>query len=293
MNPDLSKLLEQWPFEPGKLTCRFITGPEGEPHVQIRIELGILQLHADGRPDGQRPHGFPSLLDYFEHLLDGPDDSPHHPLDGGPDAGPDLEPASDDPAGEPASEKHSLDPQTPGDDPTDRASQKRHLSPEDCRLLREEAELFYRRYIALLALEDYDRVVRDTTRNLRVLDLCQEYAQREDDRTILEDLRPYIVMTRTRAVASAALKDGEAKAAMLALDEGLEALRRIYSDSGRPQAFEKSTEVQSLRTMREGLAPKLPVSQKAELRSRLSRAIQEENYELAAILRDELKQLPD
>jgi protein-arginine kinase activator protein McsA len=39
------------------------------------------------------------------------------------------------------------------------------------------------------------------------------------------------------------------------------------------------------------LEAKLPISQKAELKQRLQRAIETENYELAAILRDELKQL--
>ncbi|MFN9976994.1 MAG: UvrB/UvrC motif-containing protein [Phycisphaerae bacterium] len=43
--------------------------------------------------------------------------------------------------------------------------------------------------------------------------------------------------------------------------------------------------------MRESLVPKLPVSQQSELRARLASAIESENYELAAILRDELKML--
>ena len=35
--------------------------------------------------------------------------------------------------------------------------------------------------------------------------------------------------------------------------------------------------------------PKLPASPEAELRDRMNRAIEQENYELAAILRDELR----
>ena len=48
--------------------------------------------------------------------------------------------------------------------------------------------------------------------------------------------------------------------------------------------------------MREALVPKLPASppsQAAELRRRLQRAIDQENYELAAILRDEIRLLAD
>jgi len=41
--------------------------------------------------------------------------------------------------------------------------------------------------------------------------------------------------------------------------------------------------------MKESLVPKLPASPEAELRDRMNRAIEQENYELAAILRDELR----
>jgi hypothetical protein len=212
-------------------------------------------MFADGRPDGERPHGHASLLEYYEVQLE-----------------------------------QEEEPEFAGEQSR---SDKLSLAPDDCRLLREEAAQYYQRYFALLALEDFERVVRDTTRNLRVLDLCQKYAQTEEDRNVLEQFRPYITMMRTRAMASQALKDNEPKAAIHALDEGLEALRSYFADSGRPQAFEQSSEVEMLKGMRDALVPKLPVSQKSELRQRLDKALEQENYELAAILRDELKQIKD
>ena len=57
--------------------------------------------------------------------------------------------------------------------------------------------------------------------------------------------------------------------------------------------FDASQEVQLLKNMRESLIPKLPVSQKSELKKRLTEALAAENYELAAILRDELAALKD
>src|SRR5262245_64616572 len=59
MNRDLSKLLREWPFQPGQITARIVTGEDGEPKVQVRLDLGIIQLNADGRPDGEKPFGFP------------------------------------------------------------------------------------------------------------------------------------------------------------------------------------------------------------------------------------------
>lgn len=250
MTMDLTKLLQDWTYEPGRINVRLITGDDGEPRIQVRLDLGILQMYADGRPDGQKPFGCESLLEHHEGRIDQHDQE--------------EEPAS-----------------------------RFTLSAEECRALREEAVQYYHRYMALLALEDYEGVVRDTARNLRVLDLCAKHAETEADRTALEQFRPYIMMVRARAMASQALKDNEPKVAIHAIDEGLEALRRYFSESGQPDLYEQSGEVQMLRGMRDALIPKLPVSQKSELRQRLALAIEKENYELASILRDELRLLKE
>jgi hypothetical protein len=256
-NPDISQLLREWSYEAGKLNVRLIQGEDGEPRVQMRLDLGVLQMHVEGRPDGERPFGFESLLEYYESLLDG------------------------------YAQEHGHTPTT-----TPGAEQSGFtLATEDCRLLREEAVQYYHRYMALLVLEDYEGVVRDTSRNLRVLDLCAKHATAQEDRAALEPFRAYITMMRARALASQALKDNEPKAAIHAIDEGLEALRQHFARSGEPGAFDASNEVQMLRGMREALVPKLPLSPRGELQKRLQRAIATENYELAAILRDELKQI--
>ncbi len=289
MNPDISKLLSDWPYESGRIVARAIDGEDGTQKVQVRLDLGIIQMNADGRPDGQRPFGHDSLLDYFEHQILRADDSEDRTR--------------------PSSERPRREEETPeepapegGEDESDTTRPRKggrdneagvRIAPDDCRLLREEAAQYYQRYLALLTLEDYDRVIRDTTRNLRVLDLCQSHAETEDDRAVLEQFRPYITLARTRALAGKALSDNEPKAALFSIDEGLEAMKKFFTEAGQPQAFDESEEVRMLKQMRESLLPKLPVSQKAELRERLAKAIEQENYELAAILRDELRQLKD
>ncbi|HVL38400.1 MAG TPA: UvrB/UvrC motif-containing protein [Fimbriimonadaceae bacterium] len=265
MSADLSRLLNEWPYEPGKLNVRLITGDDGEPRIQVRLDLGIIQMYTEGRPDGQKPYGYDSLLEYHEAKLD-----------------------------EIASGRESPLPEEAGEGETPKDGGSRFsLSPEECEELRSEAVQYYHRYMALLVLEDFEGVIRDTTRNLRVLDLCAQHAQTEADRAALEQFRPYITMMRANAMAKQALKDNEPKAALHAIDEGLDALRQYFAEQGEPQMFEESGEVEMLRGMREALVPKLPVSQKTELKLRLERAIEQENYELAAILRDELRMLKD
>lgn len=228
------------------MNVRMIEGEDREPRIQLRLDLGILQMRVSGRPDGVRPEGYESLLEFHEARLD------EHIAAQGSGAG-------------------------------------YVLNEEACRDLREEAVQYYHRYVCLMVLEDYDGVVRDTTRNLRVLDLCGKFGETESDRAVLEQFRPYITMMRARALASQALKDNEPKAAIHAIDQGLEALQRYFSDMDEPDMFDQSNEVQVLKGMRDALTPKLPISQGAELRARLQAALASENYELAAILRDELK----
>ena len=62
MNLDLNTLLEGWPHEPGQIRVRKIKGNDGKDKVQLRIDLGLIQMETVGRPDGLRPHGSESLL---------------------------------------------------------------------------------------------------------------------------------------------------------------------------------------------------------------------------------------
>lgn len=249
---DISHLLASWPHEPGKINARRIAGRDGRPKLQIRIDLGVLQMEMAGRPDGQRPQGFESLLEFHQDRLK-----------------------------RYLREADSLD------------AAGFVLTQDECRALREEAVQYYHRYVGLFALGEYVGVVRDTTRNITAFDFCRDYGQTDLDRTVLEQFRPPVLMMRARSAAEQAIAAGQPKQALAVLDEGLRELRTVFEDAGRIEAFEESNEAQLLRGMREALVPKLPASQKVELQERLRAAIDAENYELAAILRDELRLLDD
>jgi UvrB/uvrC motif len=66
MNFDLNNLLRDWPHEPGQIKVRKILGDDGKEKVQLRIDLGLIQMDTTGRPDGQKPHGCESLLTYHQ-----------------------------------------------------------------------------------------------------------------------------------------------------------------------------------------------------------------------------------
>src|SRR3982751_2702061 len=66
MSLDLSTIVREWPHEPGAIKVRKIVGLDGREKLQLRIDLGVLQMEMHGRPDGQRPHGAESLLAYHQ-----------------------------------------------------------------------------------------------------------------------------------------------------------------------------------------------------------------------------------
>ncbi len=59
---DISQLLVDWPYEPGRLQARRIHSTDGVARVQLRLNLGIVQMFPRGRPDGVRPHDRASFL---------------------------------------------------------------------------------------------------------------------------------------------------------------------------------------------------------------------------------------
>src|SRR5688500_11830894 len=106
LSKDILPLLKGWDYESGTINVRKINGIDGAPKLQMRLDLGLLQMEMNGRPDGVRPHGFESLLEFHENQL------AEHRRVNGSDLG-------------------------------------FHLSGEQCQMLREEALMYYQRYLSL------------------------------------------------------------------------------------------------------------------------------------------------
>jgi hypothetical protein len=78
---DLSNILEGWDYDPVGATARIITADDGRELIQLRLDLGVLQMEMQGRPDGRPPAGHDSYLDYHvqrlrAHAEAHPDDAP-------------------------------------------------------------------------------------------------------------------------------------------------------------------------------------------------------------------------
>ncbi len=62
MTQDLTEILEQWPYDP-EHTMRIIVAADGRSVLQVRLPLGLEQYELEGRPDGARPYGKPTVVD--------------------------------------------------------------------------------------------------------------------------------------------------------------------------------------------------------------------------------------
>lgn len=242
---DITPALKGWDYESGTINVRKVAGLDGLPKLQMRLDLGLLQMELTGRPDGARPHGCDSLLEYFESLL--------------------------------AEHRKRNDTELGF-----------HLTAEQCQALRDEAAMYYHRYLSLFVLGEFPGVVRDTARNLRVLDLCGRYAVDEQDQLVLEQYRPYILMMNARAEASILFKEKQYARALKSIDAGLKQIRAFFARFGQGEVFAQSNEVKVLRKFAREIRRKLPVDPVRRLEGKLTRAIRDERYEDAARFRDEI-----
>jgi len=82
MDFDISHILGIWDYKPGQVMVRRFKTKDGRELIQLRVDLGVLQMHATGRPDGKRPMGHDSWFDFYLDRLE-----EHRGQHGGEDEG--------------------------------------------------------------------------------------------------------------------------------------------------------------------------------------------------------------
>ena len=59
---DIDHILRKWTFDPSNVNVRLLELANREV-LQMRVDMGVLQLEIDGRPDGGRPDGATTYFD--------------------------------------------------------------------------------------------------------------------------------------------------------------------------------------------------------------------------------------
>jgi hypothetical protein len=233
----IDDILRSWPHDPEAVNVRIVKGDDGRSVLQMRLDMGLLQMELTGRPDGRRPEGYESYLDYLVGVS----------LQGGDNF---------------------------------------ELDEDQCAEIDREFVQYYHRRVSWLRLQEYDRAVQDADHTLCLMNFCRDHSPDEHWTMSHEQYRPFVLFHRTQAAALEALQDDDAEAAIHEINQGLDQLRDVFEEHGVEEHFEEDELVERLNELRESLRDEYNVGK--TIHERLAQAVAEEEYELAAKLRDEL-----
>ncbi|MEM7235552.1 MAG: UvrB/UvrC motif-containing protein [Planctomycetota bacterium] len=168
------------------------------------------------------------------------------------------------------------------------------LDEESFERLREECMLYYHRYLLFFQINEYELCVRDTERNLGVLDFTAKYGDTKMSES-LEQYRPYILRMNVMAKALSEIQEsGNVERAMEWIQEGLDAIDDLpVLENNSVFQLEKARSQRSLQDLFRQLENHLPKSEESRLEEELKEAIDSENYEEAARIRDEIRFLEE
>jgi tetratricopeptide (TPR) repeat protein len=259
----IDRILRKWSYDPDKVRVRLVRGDDGRQVIQMRVDLGLLQLETTGRPDGQSFEGKRSFLEFLRHKYG--------------ELPPDLEAES-------RIDEFDASPVLSDDEAADVEA----MDEDECAETDREFMQFYHRRICWLQLRQYDKAVRDADHTLELMDFCREHSPDEQWTLSHEQYRPFVLYQRTQAAAMAHLEQGEqgAEAAIMRINEGLDSVRDFFEDFDVAEQYDENEFVQRLTALREELRQEYSLGM--TLQEQLDQAVASEDYELAAQLRDEI-----
>jgi len=167
------------------------------------------------------------------------------------------------------------------------------LDPEECAELFGEGTLYYFRYLRLFQLKRWAVTVRDTTRNLRLFDFVHQYAAREEDQVYLEKWRPYLLRMNATAAALMTLDKGAHDKALEIVQAAVDRIEGLVDMDDETFTFERGRSLNALRELASQIQQTRPVSTVERLERQLRRAIDRQEFERAAELRDRLREIKD
>jgi hypothetical protein len=161
------------------------------------------------------------------------------------------------------------------------------LSHDDFAALQGEGVLFYFRYLVLFQIGDFVRTARDTAHNLALFTLVEKYGDSDDDRKELLQYKPYVVRMNAIARAMISLHKELKSAAEDILNNAISAIEDMREIDTPAFQFERVRSLNYLKATLKQIRDKKD-SPIETLKSELQTAIEEEDYERAAAIRDRI-----
>jgi hypothetical protein len=164
------------------------------------------------------------------------------------------------------------------------------LSHEDFSALQGEGVLYYFRYLVLFQIGDFARTSRDTEHNLRLFSMVERFSDRDDDRKEILQYKPYVVRMNAIARAMISLHKEMKSAAEDILNNAISAIENMRDIDTPAFQFERVRSLNYLKATLKQIHEK-EESPMDPLKVELERAVDDEDYERAAELRDRIRDL--
>ena len=164
------------------------------------------------------------------------------------------------------------------------------LSHDDFAALQGEGVLFYFRYLVLFQIGDFTRTARDTEHNLALFSLVEKFIEDDDDRKELLQYKPYVVRMNAISRAMISLHKEMKSAAEDILNNAISAIEGMREIDTPAFQFERLRSLNYLKATLKQIHDKKDSPMEA-LKVELQSAIDDEDYEHAAALRDRIQEL--
>lgn len=164
------------------------------------------------------------------------------------------------------------------------------IGHETATRLHGEGILYYYRYLLLFQNNDFERVARDTEHNLRLCRILDDHCSIAEDRNAVLQFQPYIIRMNAVARAMIAVQQKSKNVARDVLTGAIEQIEGLEEIDTPAFRFERVRSVNYLKSTLEQIDDQ-PINTYERLEKQLRQAVEEENYERAAELRDQLRNL--
>jgi len=250
---NIARILKKWPFSPEN-SIRKIVDSDGTEKIQVRVDQGAFQGVLQMELDG-RPDG--KKPHKMKFALDYYQSKLHqHITDEGTEDG-------------------------------------FNLSKKICEELFDESRRIYDRYVFLLQIQDYNRVIQDTEQNMDLFRFVNRYAKRRKDRVHLEKWWPYVLRIHAVARVMISAQNSDYESGINIIQETLQNIQELENVDAEEFKIEKRRSRQALKELKRELEGKRPLTEIERLKNDLTGAIDKENFEKAAKIRDKIHDLQE
>ncbi len=164
------------------------------------------------------------------------------------------------------------------------------LSDDELSELEKEAKQFYYRYLLCFQIGDFGRVVKDTEHNLGICRIAEIYGKNKNIRMNILQYKPFIIKMNAISRAMISLQKNVKELAKDILESAILSLKTMPEIDSSIFIVEKSRSINYLETALKQLGYCASSSIDCMQKELLS-AVETENYEKAAELRDRIRQL--